>query len=125
MTMIEKEKATDRAVTNSTNREYLSKLETLLSTVAQATKEEPVTRHDLGWILGCRDREVRDYIDTLRDRGHRICMKTVDGGGYWLAKSDSEYEEFKRQYLAYPRTAERRARAMDRGPIEGQVMIGE
>ena len=125
MTMNEKEKATDRAVTNSTNREYLSKLETLLSTVERATKEEPVTRHDLSWILGCRDREVRDYIDDLRDKGYRICMKTVDGGGYWLAKTDSEYAAFRKQYLAYPRTAERRARAMDRGPIEGQVMIGE
>lgn len=127
MTMIKrKEKATDKMpITNSTNREYLSNLEAILSTAAASTREEPVSRSDLAWVINATDREVRKYINDLRERGYRICMTTTGGGGYWLAQSEKDYQDFRREYVSYARNIEKMAKAMDNGPMEGQVIMDE
>lgn len=38
-----------------------------------------------------RRRDVRFLATELRNAGHRVC---ANGDGYWLARSQSEYEEY-------------------------------
>lgn len=40
------------------------------------------------------ERVIRALINDLRKRGHLICSKGGAGGGYWLAGSREEMEEF-------------------------------
>lgn len=43
------------------------------------------------------DRQVRDSIERWRATGQHIC--NLGDGGYFMAASREEYEEFKRYYL--------------------------
>ena len=65
---------------------------------AKATREQPATRKRLMEVTGFTDRMVRKEIERLRDNGVRICYGK--SGGYWLAKSESEYKDFRKSYAS-------------------------
>lgn len=68
--------------------------------------EYPVGREDLAgrmrWrrlITGSDDRAMRGAIESLRKKGYLICHRKGKGGGYYLARSKAEYEDFRiREY---------------------------
>ena len=67
------------------------------------------------------DRQMRVGIENLRNKGVRIC-NAVDGDGYFIAKTDEEYQQFRLKYGAYARSIFRTIKAMDEGK---EVMDGE
>jgi len=75
---------------------------------------------------GCKrvqDRQMRKMIQTLREKGIRIChfeqwvqnepgrMRKVFG--YYLAGNETEYNEFRAWYLSYANTIWKAVRSMD------------
>lgn len=70
---------------------------------------------------GCKktqDRQMRKMIQTLREKGIRICHfeRRVDGKtvfGYYLAGNDAEYNEFRQWYGSYANTIWKAIRSMD------------
>lgn len=87
---------------------------------AIATKENPATRKRLMEATGFTDRMVRKEIEHLRDNGVRICSS--ESGGYWLAKSESEYKEFRKNYASRFYRGLRTLAKMD-GSTEGQIEL--
>lgn len=78
-----------------------------------------VTRKELRWITGTTDRNVRIYIEKLRAAGARIGATSTDTG-YWLCKSEKDYEVFRKYYATPAWTTMRNVAAMDRY-TEGQI----
>jgi hypothetical protein len=81
---------------------------------------------------GCssaEDRQMRIAIQQLRNQGFRIChreerARDAQNGrvrvnfGYYLAKDDLEYQEFRAKYASYAQTIWRTLKAMDmRAPV--------
>ncbi len=81
---------------------------------------------------GCssaEDRQMRIAIQQLRNQGFRIChreerVRDPQNGrlrvhfGYYLAKDDLEYQEFRVKYASYAETIRRTLKAMDmRAPV--------
>lgn len=76
---------------------------------------------------GCKrvqDRQMRKMIQTLREKGIRIChferresneetgsVRTIFG--YYLAGNETEYNEFRAWYLSYANTIWKAVRSMD------------
>lgn len=65
------------------------------------TRSKPVSRTELvksvvrmGFLTG--ERQVREAIKQLRRRGHLICSMPGTDGGYYMATTREEYEEFRR-----------------------------
>ena len=65
---------------------------------AIATQTQPVTRERLRQVTGLTDRMVRKEIERLRDNGIRICYGK--SGGYWTAKTEAEYKDFRKAYAS-------------------------
>lgn len=68
--------------------------------------EYPISREALAqWLRrtsmmeGLDDRPMRKAIEELRKKGYLICHRKGKGGGYYFARSKSEYEDFRvREY---------------------------
>lgn len=89
----------------------------VLEACKNACKEAPLTRRGLKDITHMSDRNSRNVIDALRDKGMRIaCSKS----GYYYAFETLDYSEWIRQYSSYAYTILTRKAAMDRY-IEGQI----
>lgn len=94
--------------------------ELLKDMLNKANKENPVTRKDICETFYVGDRKARRLIEELREQGIRVCgLNTTEG--YWIAKSQDEYEQFRRDYAAKAATIFRRVRNMDNQSEEGQV----
>lgn len=88
-------------------------------------KDNAIERDELLVLVreqpGCRktqDRQMRKMIQTLREKGIRICHfeRREDGKtvfGYYLAGNDTEYNEFRMWYLSYANTIWKAVRSMD------------
>ena len=57
------------------------------------------TRDSLVASLGMNDRAVRKAIETLRHHGFAVLSRTEAPGGYWLARTAAEVEEFRERAL--------------------------
>lgn len=74
--------------------------------VSQYDKREPISRGELvhkvaqlGFDLP--ERTVRTIIEALRNKDYLICSVSGKNGGYYMARSMEEYQEFKRmEYMA-------------------------
>jgi len=86
-----------------------------------ADKEHPATREQLRRVTGMPDRTVRKEIELLRKKGIRICS-TTGKAGYWLAKTEAEYKDFRRNYGSRLWEGIRTLRAMDNA-TEGQMEL--
>lgn len=90
----------------------------------KASKKNPVTRKEICDTFYIGDRKARRMIEELREQGVRVCgLNTTEG--YWIAKTQDEYEQFRRDYAAKAATIFRRVRNMDNQTDEGQVSINE
>ena len=67
------------------------------------------------------DRAFRREIEELRERGYRV-VSTSGKPGYWIAKNDKEYREFRENYSSKAFTILRHRSAMD-AYTEGQVEL--
>ena len=98
--------------------------ERLKEMLEKASKKKPVTRQTICDTFHIGDRKARRMIEALRERGIRVCgLNTTEG--YWIAKSQDEYEQFRRDYAAKAATIFRRVKNMDNQTDEGQVSILE
>lgn len=93
----------------------------ILALCRQADKDNPVTRERLMRATGMPDRRVRREIEALRKEGYRICSNSARAG-YWLAKTEAEYKDFRRNYGSRLWEGIRTLRAMD-GSTEGQMEL--
>jgi len=60
------------------------------------------------------ERQVRETIKTLRRDGHLICSTPGNDGGYYMARSRQEYEDFRAaEYAAKIADMAETMRAMD------------
>ena len=85
-----------------------------------ANKGRPVTREEIQRTFRVGDRVARRMIENLREKGVRVCgLNTTEG--YWIAKTQAEYERFRRDYAAKAATIFRRVKNMDNQSEEGQV----
>lgn len=92
--------------------------------------EYPVSRQDLAgrlrWrklILGRDDRAMRGAIESLRKKGHLVCHRKGKDGGYYLARTKAEYEDFRtREYKSRIISLADTLREMDKA---AEVIFGE
>lgn len=63
-------------------------------------RHKAIGRYDL--VEACRhlgypstERQVREMVKQLRRKGHLICSAAGEDGGYYLAGSKAEYDEFR------------------------------
>ena len=100
------------------------RLDILRDMLDRADKEHPVTRQEICHTFLVSDRKARNMIEELREQGIRVCG-TSQAEGYWIAKTQKEYEAFRRDYTAKARTILRRAGNMDAETDERQVGMDE
>ena len=88
----------------------------LVSMLQNATRDKPVTRQILRQTFG-NDRKCRDMIANIRKNGYRV-VTNFSTGGYWIAKTEKEYREFRPKYVSYALEIQETVEEMDN---EGQV----
>ena len=98
------------------------RLDILKDMLDRSDKEHPVTRGDICKTFHVGDRTARRMIEELREQGVRVCGVN-DTEGYWICKTQQEYERFRRDYTAKARTIYRRTKNMDAHTDERQVDI--
>ncbi|MFZ3150232.1 MAG: hypothetical protein WA116_00955 [Anaerolineaceae bacterium] len=109
MTMIEKDLTRVEAV--------------VLKAILPYSRQELITRTHLVAVvnrMGFRieERAVRDVIKNLRRKGYLICALPGVEGGYYIAQSRKEYEEFRqKEYIAKISDMSKTVRAMDTAAI--------
>ena len=96
--------------------------EILKQMLAEASQDKPVTRETIMHTFRISDLSARKMIEDLREQGVRVCGQNTDKG-YWIAKTQEEYERFRRDYVAKATTLFRRARKIDEenGKKEGRI----
>ena len=89
------------------DKQNLTELEWhILEQLENRRYDYPLNRNDLAGRLRRRsligtkdDRAMRGGIESLRKQGYLICHRKGKGGGYYLARSKEEYEDFRiREY---------------------------
>ena len=85
--------------------------------------EDPVTRSDLKYWSGLKDREARQAIEDLRARGYWI-VNGIGGKGYYITFNREELEKWLKTYTARARVINKNAHAM-LSRMPEQVGIGE
>ena len=104
--------------------EGLTPLESqIFERASNATRYDPVSRRELVYLTNACDRVVRECIESIRRKGGRICSGS-GRKGYWVARTDAEYLEFRREYISRIRSLAGTLKAMDE-VVEGQISWGE
>ena len=80
-------------------KELTAKELVLVEMLQKATREHPVTRQVLRQSFGT-DRKCRDMITNIRNNGYRV-VTNFSTGGYWIAKTEKEYQDFRPKYISY------------------------
>lgn len=86
----------------------------ILETITDHDKTNPISRSELVDIYGMTDRNVRRNIEELRKKGHKICAVSRNGG-YYMAKDEAEFKEFISDYISRAKTVFETANAMIKG----------
>lgn len=104
--------------------------------VKQYDKREPISRGELVYKVkrlgfGLAERQVREIIKQLRRKEYLICSVPGNNGGYYMASSLADYEEFdameygaKIADMAETRAAMKRAAVRQFGTVYQQSMFG-
>lgn len=95
--------------------------DSILFWLEQATKEHPARRYELAKRYGTNERQIRLYIQAMRNNGIRVCSDS-SGRGYWIAKTTAEYERFRAEYGSRATKIFKTIKAMDEA-TEGQISI--
>jgi predicted ArsR family transcriptional regulator len=93
--------------------------DSILFWLNKATKEHPANRYELAKRYGINERQVRMFIQAMRNDGIRVCSNS-SGRGYWIAKTTAEYERFRAEYGSRATKIFKTIKAMD-GATEGQM----
>ncbi len=93
----------------------------LLAELKLATKENPANRFVLAGDYGLTERQVRLDISDLRKSGYRVCSDSSNHG-YWIAKTDKEYQRFRAEYISRATKIFDTVKAMDSN-INGQMEV--
>lgn len=102
--------------------------EIVLKHIKYYTRDNPIGRNQLVSYVNrygykASEREVRETIKQLRRQRYVICSLPGPAGGYYMARSREEYEEFKHvEFLAKIQDMSETLRAMDAGAKD---MFGE
>ena len=91
----------------------------LMLLLMTGTPDRPISRTDMILCTNQSDGKNRKDILAMRDKGLRICASTANGG-YWIARSDSEYKHFRGEYVSRIKSLVRTLKAMDEN-VEGQI----
>lgn len=91
----------------------------ILNALEYSSFSQPVSRDSLRVWTKCNDRQNRDAITDLRKMGYRIGSYS-GGKGYWMCRSDEEYQLVRNMYLSKARDMLETVSAMDRH-IDGQM----
>jgi len=103
-------------------KEMINPARALCGLICSRTVENPIKRETLVRMMnaqgfGIGDRSMRNLVTKLRKMGYLICSTT--NGGYYLARSMEEYNDFKqREYKAKIMDMAETMRAMDRSAVE-------
>lgn len=84
-----------------------------------ASRWDPVTRRELVFLTARPDRTVREAIASIRLKGGRV-VSDSSRYGYWIAKTEGDYDTLRKEYLSRIDTLSKTLRAMD-AATEGQV----
>ena len=95
--------------------------ELVLKLIKQGTANHPITRRELCFRANLKDSFVREIIGKLRDKGYRV-VGSATTKGYYIARSEKQYKEFREEYYRKAMTYLKRISAMD-GQTEGQVAM--
>lgn len=95
--------------------------EAVLARIVARSLDNPISRAELAQETTLSDREVRRIIRTLRESGIRIAG-TSKSKGYYLIRTESEYKDFRRDYLAKATSIYKAIMAMDEA-TEGRVEL--
>lgn len=93
----------------------------VLKALRYYTRSNPISRNNLVFMverMGFRasERQVREAIKQLRRQHHLICSMPGVDGGYYMAKTRAEYEEFRQvEFNAKITDMLETLRAMDAG----------
>jgi predicted ArsR family transcriptional regulator len=91
----------------------------LLEMLKAASRERPLDRYEAATELFISEREVRRLIAELREQGVRVCSDSR-GRGYWVARDEHDYKQFRAEYVSRATKIFKAVRAMD-GVVEGQI----
>lgn len=91
----------------------------VLNALMYSSFMQPVSRDALRVWTKASDRQNRDAINELRKMGYRIGSYS-GGKGYWLCKTDEEYQIVRNMYLSKARDMLETVGAMDRA-LPGQM----
>lgn len=106
----------------STTKKWALKTEiyrAILNALEYSSFSQPISRDSLRVWTKCSDRQTRDAIMDLRKMGYRIGAYS-GGKGYWMCRSDAEYQLVRNMYLSKARDMLETVSAMDRN-IDGQM----
>ena len=84
----------------------------LLDYLQTANRNHPRSRWELRMLTGKPDRAIRKEIEELRKQGHKICSDS-HGKGYWVAKNESDYKKFRKEYMGRVNSMLGTVKAMD------------
>lgn len=82
----------------------------ILELCQKATRDKPISNHELSVAIQASGTAVRIVIAALRDKGYRICSVST---GYFIAKTEAEYKEFRAYYMGKINKRLKRVYAMD------------
>lgn len=93
--------------------------DSILEALTYTSYDQPISRDSLKVWTKRDDRQNRDAITALRKQGYRI--GSFSGGkGYWMCKTEEEYQIVRNMYLSKVRDMLETVAAMDRS-LPGQM----
>lgn len=93
--------------------------QTMLMSLRMTDSTKRVSREAAASIAGS-DRQARRLIQELRNEGYRICSDS-DSPGYYMAQTEADYLRFRKGQTHRAYELLRTVRAMDAGPVPGQM----
>lgn len=85
----------------------------------EATMEKPVCKLEYTLKFGKDERTFRQAIHEMRNHGIRV-VSSAQSKGYWIAKSDREYRDFRKETISRINKMSKMLRLMDAN-IDGQI----
>ena len=82
----------------------------ILRLCQRATREKPISNYELSVAIQASGTAVRRIIAELRELGYRVCSVST---GYFVARNEAEYKEFRAYYMAKINKRLKRIYAMD------------
>lgn len=95
--------------------------DSVLEALQYTSYSQPISRESLKAFTKANDRQNRDAIAELRKMGYRIGSYS-GGKGYWLCKTEEEYQIVRNMYLSKARDMLATVGAMDRA-LPGQLQF--